>query len=95
MPAPSSSDLSAATPLAGPPPQGGGNAGAAFKHEALLVRADRRADHLRRDVEKALVEGAHENDRPLDEAGDLFEEPLVLDEFETLGEGEVAWHRAG
>ncbi len=61
----------------------------AAQHEALLVRADRRADHLRRDIEKILVEGAHQHDRPFDEAGDLFEERLVLDEFETLREGEV------
>ena len=31
----------------------------------------------------------HQRHRPFDEAGDLFEKPRVLDEFEPLREGEI------
>ena len=58
------------------------------QHEALLVGADGRPDDLRRDVEKILLELAHENDRPLDEARDLLEQALVVDEGQPLREGE-------
>ena len=39
---------------------------------------------------KRLVERAHQHHRPFDEAGDLLEQPLVLDQFEAQREGEVA-----
>ena len=40
-------------------------------------------------VEKALVERAHENHRPFDQPGDLLEQALVLDQLQPLREGEV------
>ena len=60
-----------------------------LQHEAFLVGADRRADHFGGNVEERRLEFAHQHDRPFDEAGDLFEQPLVLDEFEPLREGEA------
>ena len=59
------------------------------RDEALLVGADRQPDHLVGDREEILLELAHQHDRPFDEAGDLLEQPLVLDQFEAGGEGEV------
>ena len=59
------------------------------QHEAFLVGADRRADHFRRDFQEGRVEFAHQHDRPFDEAGDLVEQPLVLDELEPLREREA------
>ena len=60
------------------------------QHEALLVGPDGGADGLGRDVEEGFVEGAHQHHGPFDEAGDLLQQPLVLDEFEAAREGEVA-----
>ena len=37
----------------------------------------------------AGLEFAHQHDRPFDEARDLFEQALVLDELEPLREGEA------
>ena len=52
------------------------------QHEAFLVGADRRLDRLVGHVEEGLVEGAHQHDRPFDEARRLVEHRLVLDEVE-------------
>ena len=60
------------------------------QHEAFLVRPDRRADRLGRDVEEGLVEGAHQHHRPFHEARHLVQQALVLHEVEAAGEGEVA-----
>ena len=38
----------------------------------------------------SAVEFAHQHDRPFDQAGDLVEQALVLDQFEPLREGEAA-----
>ena len=59
------------------------------QHETFLVGPDGRADHLRGDFQKALVERAHQHHRPFHQPGDLFEQALVLDQFEPLREGEV------
>ena len=63
---------------------------AVAQNEAFLVGADRRADHLRRRVEKALVEIAHQHDRPFNQAGHFFKQALILDQFEILRMGEIA-----
>ena len=68
-------------------------AGGVRRHEAFLIGADRRADDLRRNVEKGRLEFAHQHDRPFDQAGDFLEQALVLDEFEALREGEAAARR--
>ncbi len=57
--------------------------------KALLVRPDRRADHLGRNVEERRLEFAHQHDRPFDEARNLLEQALVFDELEPLREGEA------
>ena len=62
---------------------------ASRQDEAFLVGADRRADHFGRDVEERCLEFAHQHDRPFDQAGDLLEQALVLDQLEPLREGEV------
>ena len=59
------------------------------QHEAFLVVADGGADHLRRDRQETLVERAHQHHRPFDQAGDLGQQALVLDQLEALREGEV------
>ena len=59
-----------------------------LQHEAFLVGADGGAHDLGRNVEIVLLEFAHQHDRPFDEAGDLLEQALVLDERQPLGEGE-------
>ena len=46
-------------------------------------------------VEERLVERAHQHHRPFDQAGDLLEQPLVLDQLEALREGEVLGVGAG
>ena len=56
--------------------------------EAFLVGADGGAHDLGRNVEIVLFEFAHQHDRPFDEAGDLLEQALVLDERQPLREGE-------
>ena len=43
-----------------------------------------------RDGQEILLELAHQHDRPFDQARHLLEQALVLDEFEPVGEGEVA-----
>ncbi len=43
------------------------------QHEALLIGADGGADHLRRNLEELLLEGAHQRHRPFDQTGDLVE----------------------
>ena len=58
-------------------------------HEAFLVVADGGADHLVGDLQKFLLERAHQHDRPFDQARDLVEQRLILDQFEPLREGEV------
>ena len=82
------------SPLAGEMagrPEGGASAPAppVSHHEAFLVGADRQPDDLVGDVEEFLLELAHQRHRPFDEAGDLFEQPLVLDQLEAAGEGEI------
>ncbi len=62
----------------------------AAKREAFLVRLHRRGEHLRRNLEKALVEGAHQHDRPFGEPRILGEQGLVLDKREALLGGERA-----
>ncbi len=37
----------------------------------------------------SALEFAHQHDRPFDEAGDFLQQPLVLDEFEPLREGQA------
>ncbi len=59
-----------------------------LEHEALLVGADRGPDDLGRDVEKIGLEFAHEHDGPFDEARDLLDQALVLDQLQTLREGQ-------
>ena len=59
------------------------------KHETFLVGADGGADHFGRQVEERGLEFAHQHDRPFDEAGDLLQEAIILDELEPAGEGEV------
>ena len=54
------------------------------------MRLHRRGEHLRRNLEKALVEGAHEHDRPFGEPGILGEQGFVLDERQALLGGERA-----
>ena len=61
--------------------------------EALLVGADGGADHLRGNVEEVRLEFSHQRDRPFDEARHLFEQAFVLDELESLGEGEALARR--
>ena len=53
-----------------------------------LARIVARID-LGRDVEERRLEFAHQHDRPFDEAGDLVEQALVLDQLEPVGEREV------
>ena len=60
------------------------------QHEALLVGADGGPDHLGRDGEERLLEGADQHHRPFDQPGDLLEQRIVLDEFEAEGECPVA-----
>ena len=62
----------------------------ANQHEAFLVGADGGADHLRRNVEKRLVERSDEHHRPLDQPGHLLEQRLVLEQLEAKGERPVA-----
>ena len=57
--------------------------------EAFLVGADGGDDRLFRHGEEILVEGAHHDDRPFDEAGDFLEQALIGDDGETVREGEV------
>ena len=42
-----------------------------------------------RDREEGLVERAHQHHRPFDQARDLGQQPLVLDQLEALREREV------
>ena len=55
-------------------------------HKTFLVVADGGADHLAGDRQEFLVERAHQHDRPFDEAGDLVEQHLVLDQLKPLRE---------
>ena len=71
--------------MAGSSPAMTGRSGVA-QHEALLVGADGGADHFGRNVEERAVELAHQHDRPFDQPGDFVEQPLVLDQFEAVGE---------
>ena len=64
-------------------------------HEAFLVGADGGADHLGRDLEERLLERAHQHHRPFDEAGDLLEQALVLDELVALARRRGSWRRRG
>ena len=48
-----------------------------------LARMVARID-LGRNVEKVLLELAHQHDRPFDQARDLVEQPLVLDQLRAL-----------
>ena len=59
------------------------------QHETFLVGADGRADHLAGNGEEGLVELAHQHDRPFDQAGDLGQEALVLDQLIALRESRV------
>ena len=72
-----------------PPARSTSPQGEVAQHEAFLVRPDRRADDLGRDRQEGLVERAHQHHRPFDEAGDLLQQRLVLDELEAAREGEV------
>jgi hypothetical protein len=58
--------------------------------KAFLVGLDRQPHHLVGDFEEIRLEFAHQHDRPFDEAGDLIQQALVLDQFDALREGEVA-----
>ena len=53
-------------------------------HKAFLVVADGGADHFARDRQEFLVERSHQHHRPFDQARDLVEQHLVLDQFEIL-----------
>ncbi len=57
-------------------------------HKAFLVVADGGADDLFGDGEERLVERAHQHHRPFDQARDLGQQALVLDQFEALREGQ-------
>ena len=59
------------------------------QHEAFLVGADGRADHLVGDRQEGFVERAHQRHRPFHQAGDFRQQAFVLDQFEALREGEV------
>ena len=59
------------------------------QHEAFLVVADGGADDFLRNPQEALLEGAHQHHRPFDEAGDLVEQAVVLDQLQPLREGEL------
>ena len=74
--------------------------GSGWRDHACLARSARSTKHfwLARMVarmtsggigEESLVERAHQHHRPFDEAGDLLEQALVLDQLEALREGEV------
>ena len=56
---------------------------------AFLVVADGGADHLVRDRQIFLVERSHQRDRPFDEAGDLVQQHLVLDQLKALRERQL------
>ena len=58
-------------------------------HKTLLVVADGGADHLAGDRQEFLVERTHQHHRPFDQARDLVEQHLILDQFETLREGKL------
>ncbi len=62
---------------------------ALLHHEAFLVVADGGADHFRRDREEVLLERAHQHHRPFDQAADLDQQAVVLDQFVALREGKV------
>ena len=57
--------------------------------KALLVDADGCDDDFFGEGQIALLEIAHHHHRPLDEAGDLFEEVLVGDHRQALREGKL------
>ena len=59
------------------------------QHEAFLVGANGGANDLGGNVEEGFVEFAHQRDRPFDEAGDLVEQALVLDQLQPAGEGQI------
>ncbi len=46
-------------------------------------------------LRKFGIERAHHHHRPLDEAGDFFEQALVVDDAQALREGEVVGIGAG
>ena len=58
-------------------------------HKTLLVVADGGADHFARDRQEFRIERAHQHHGPFDEAGNLVEQHLVLDQFKALREGEL------
>ena len=62
----------------------------AAHHEALLVGPDSGPDGLGRDVQKRLVEAAHQHHGPFDQPGHFVEQRRILDEVQPLREGEVA-----
>jgi hypothetical protein len=57
--------------------------------ETFLVSADRQPHDFRRDVEEFLLELAHQHDRPFDQPRHFVEQPLVGDDIQPGGEGEV------
>ncbi len=69
--------------------------GEAFGHtlwpgdETFLVRLDRQANDLRRDLQVIFLECAHQHMRPFHEAGHFFQKTLVFDQIETVGKGEI------
>ena len=57
--------------------------------KAFLVGADGGDDRFFGHLEEGFVERTHHHDRPFDQPGDFFEQTLVYDQIETLGEGEL------
>ena len=57
--------------------------------KAFLVVADGGADHFARDRQEFLVERSHQHDRPFDQARDLVEQHLVLDQLKALRERQL------
>lgn len=58
--------------------------------EAFLVGLDRQPDDLGGDGKIILLEAAHQHLRPFDQAGNFLQQAFVLDQFEAVGEGDVA-----
>src|SRR5271165_5000851 len=57
--------------------------------EAFLVFADGGADHFAGDRQEVLFERPHQHHGPFDEARDLVQQVLVLDQLKTLRKGEL------
>ena len=77
------------TRVVDPPPQGEEVKKRSLHHEALLVDPDGGADHLGRQRQEFSIERSHQRHRPFDEARDLVEQGLVLDQLKPLRERQM------